>query len=159
MGFQQCDVCVLVEDDVVLSPDAFRLSLWIQEVVIAAKASAEQVRIAAEAQKEQLALQGEGQKLQQIAEAEGILAIGKAEAAAKQLMLDSYKAAGSDAFVKVEIAKALADGTKGIQGYLPNNFNPTIISGNFTDAIEQILKFSGIPSTGNLNPTPAAATK
>lgn len=31
MGFQQCDVCVLVEDDVVLSPDAFRLSLWIQE--------------------------------------------------------------------------------------------------------------------------------
>lgn len=68
-----------------------------------------------------------------------------------------------DIFGKVEWQeakqRALADGTKGIQGYLPNNFNPTIISGNFTDAIEQILKFSGIPSTGNLNPTPAAATK
>lgn len=30
MGFQRCDFCVLVEDDVLLSPDAFRLSLWIQ---------------------------------------------------------------------------------------------------------------------------------
>lgn len=110
-----------------------------EQVTIAAKAQAEQVRVAAEAQKEQMALQGEGMKLQQVAEAEGILAIGKAKASAQQLMLDSWKAAGPEAYAKVEIAKSLAEGTKGIQGYLPNNFNPTVISGNFMDAIQQIL--------------------
>lgn len=114
-----------------------------EKTIIAAKAAAERVKIAAEAEKEQMALKGEGQKLQKIAEAEGILAVGKAEAAAKQLMLDSYKAAGPDAFVKVEIAKAMAEGTKGIQGYLPNNFNPTIISDNFMNAVEQILQSKG----------------
>lgn len=111
-----------------------------EQVTVAAKAQAEQVRVAAEAQKEQMALTGEGMKLQQVAEAEGILAIGKAKANAQQLLLDSWKAAGPEAYAKVEIAKAMAEGTKGIQGYLPNNFNPTVISGNFMDAIEQILK-------------------
>lgn len=121
-----------------------------EQVTIAAKAAAEQVRVAAEASKEQKALEGEGEKLKMIAEAEGTLAKGKAEANAKELMLTSYKAAGADAYVKVEIANALAEGTKGIQGYLPNNFNPTIISGNFTDAIEQILKFgAGVPTAAN----------
>ena len=110
-----------------------------EQVTIAAKAAAEQVRVAAEAEKEKSSLEGEGKKLSMIAVAEGTLAMGKAEATAKQLMLDSYKAAGQDAFVKVEIAKHLAEGTKGIQGYLPNNFNPTVISGNFMDAIMQIL--------------------
>ena len=73
------------------------------------------------------------------AEAEGILAVGRAEATAKQLMIDSYKTAGPDAYAKIQIAASLAEGTKGIQGYLPNNFNPTIISGNFMDSIQAIL--------------------
>lgn len=120
-----------------------------EQVTIAAKAAAEQVRVAAEAEKDKLGLQGEGVKMQKIAEAEGILATGKAEATAKQLMLDSYKAAGADAFVKVEIAKALSDGTKNIQGYLPNNFNPTIISDNFLGALESILKPIGVPLAPN----------
>lgn len=119
-----------------------------EQVTIAAKAAAEQVRVAAEAKKEQMALEGEGEKLRMIAEAEGTLAKGKAEATAKQLMLDSYKAAGPEAYVKVEIAKALSEGTKSIQGYLPNNFNPTVISGNFMDAIMQIMN----PTPGNLVP-------
>lgn len=110
-----------------------------QQVTIAAKAAATQVEVAAEAAKKQAELQGEGKKLGMTAEAEGILAIGKAEAAAKQLLLDSYKAAGADAFRQIEVAKALSEGTKGIQGYLPNNFNPTVISGNFMDAIQTIL--------------------
>lgn len=117
-----------------------------EKTIIAAKAAAERVTIAAEAEKNQMALKGEGLKLQQIAESQGILAIGEAEAKAKQLMLDSYKAAGPDAFVKVEVAKAMAEGTKGINGYLPNNFNPTIISGNFLDAVEQVLKVQSVTS-------------
>ncbi len=110
-----------------------------QQVTIAAKAAATQVTVAAEAAKQQAQLEGEGKKLGMTAEAEGILAVGKAEAAAKQLLFDSYKAAGPDAYRQIEVAKALSEGTKGIQGYLPNNFNPTIISGNFMDAIKNIL--------------------
>lgn len=110
-----------------------------ERVIIAAKAASEQVTIAAEAQKKQLEMEGEGKKLSMIAVAEGTLAMGKAEAASKQLLLDSYKAAGSNAYVQVEIAKAMAEGTKNIQGYLPNNFNPTVISGNFLDAIQSIV--------------------
>jgi regulator of protease activity HflC (stomatin/prohibitin superfamily) len=109
------------------------------QVTIAAKAAAEQVIVAAEAAKKQSEMAGEGKKLGMTAEAEGILAVGKAEAQAKQLMIDSYKAAGPDAYAKIQIAQSLAEGTKGIQGYLPNNFNPTIISGNFMDSIQAIL--------------------
>jgi len=109
------------------------------QVTIAAKAAAEQVEVAAEAAKKQAELQGEGKRLGMTAEAEGILAVGKAEAQAKQLMIDSYKAAGPDAYAKIQIAQSLAEGTKGIQGYLPNNFNPTIISDNFMGSIQSIL--------------------
>jgi len=110
-----------------------------EQVTVAATAAASQVTIAAEAQKKQAELEGEGQRLGMTAKADGILAVGRAEAQAKQLMIDSYKAAGPDAYAKIQIAQSLADGTKGIQGYLPNNFNPTIISVNFTEAIETIL--------------------
>ncbi len=110
-----------------------------EQVTVNAEAQAKQVTIAAEAAKQQAQLAGEGKRLGMTAEAEGILAVGRAEATAKQLMIDSYKAAGPDAYAKIQIAQSLADGTKGIQGYLPNNFNPTIISGNFTEAIETIL--------------------
>lgn len=122
-----------------------------EQVTINAKAQATQVTVAAEAEKQKMALQGEGMKLQQTAEAEGILAIGKAKAASQQLLLDSWKAAGPEAYAKVEIAKSMAEGTKNIQGYLPNNFNPTVISGNFMDAIQQIFSVSR-PAT----PAPAA---
>lgn len=109
------------------------------QVTIAAKAQAEQVVVAAEAAKKQAEMAGEGKKLGMTAEAEGILAVGRAEAQAKQLMIDSYKAAGPDAYAKIQIAQSLAEGTKGIQGYLPNNFNPTIITGNFMDGVQAIL--------------------
>ncbi len=114
-----------------------------EQVTVAATASASQVTIAAEAAKKQAELAGEGKRLGMTAEADGILAVGRAEATAKQLMIDSYKAAGPDAYAKILIAQSLADGTKGIQGYLPNNFNPTIISGNFMDAIQAILAGRG----------------
>lgn len=110
-----------------------------EQVTIAAKAQAEQVRVAAEAEKEKQALEGEGKKLFMLAVAQGTLEQGKAEATAKLLMLDSYKEAGTNAYVTVEVAKAMAEGTKNIQGYLPNNFNPTIVSDNFMNAVQSIM--------------------
>ena len=110
-----------------------------QQVTIAAKAAASQVTIAAEATKTQAELQGQGKKLGMTAEAEGILAMGRAKATAQELLVASYKEAGADAYAKIQIAQSLAEGTKGIQGYLPNNFNPTILAGNFMDSITAIL--------------------
>jgi regulator of protease activity HflC (stomatin/prohibitin superfamily) len=110
-----------------------------EQVTVAATATASQVTIAAEAQKKQAELAGEGKRLGMTAEADGILAVGKAEATARQLLIDSYKNAGADAYMKIQIAQSLAEGTRGIQGYLPNNFNPTVLAGNFGDAIAAIV--------------------
>lgn len=117
-----------------------------ERVIIAAKAQQQQLQIEAEGQKQKLTLEAEGKQAAMEATAKGTLAMGQAEAKAKELMLNAYMAAGTNAYVQVEVAKALAEGTKGIQGYLPNNFNPTIISGNFTDAIQQILKVTSAPA-------------
>lgn len=110
-----------------------------ERVIIAAKAQQQQLQIEAEGQKQKLTLEAEGKQAAMEATAKGTLAMGQAEAKAKELMLNAYMAAGTNAFVQVEIAKALSDGTKGIQGYLPNNFNPSVISANFMDAVRTIM--------------------
>lgn len=110
-----------------------------EQVTIAAKAAATQVTVAAEAQKQQMTLEGEGKKAQMTATADGTLAMGKAEAAAKQLLLASWNAAGTNAYVQVEVAKALSSGIQGIQGYLPNNINPTILSDSFVTGVKALM--------------------
>lgn len=126
-----------------------------QQVEINAKAQAQQVTIAAEAQKEQMRLSGEGQKLQQEAQADGILAQGRAEAKAKELMLQAYMSAGTNAFVQVEVAKALAAGFQNIQGYLPENIHISTLSQNFLDAMSSI--FNRPPGTPGPPGTPVNA--
>jgi regulator of protease activity HflC (stomatin/prohibitin superfamily) len=116
-----------------------------EQVMVAAKAQAAQVELAANAEKTKLELEGEGKKLAMVAVADGTLAMGKADAAAKQLLVESYKGAGQDAYVQIQVAQSLAEGTKSIQGYLPNNFNPTVISENFVNAIQSVLG-SKVPS-------------
>lgn len=115
-----------------------------ERVIIAARAQQQQLQIEAEGQKQKLTLEAEGKQAAMEATAKGTLAMGEAEAKAKELMLNAYMAAGTNAYVQVEVAKALAEGTKSIQGYLPNNFNPTVISGNFMDAIRQIMTVSPV---------------
>jgi regulator of protease activity HflC (stomatin/prohibitin superfamily) len=117
-----------------------------EQVMVAAKAQAAQVELAANAEKTKLELEGEGKKLAMVAVADGTLAMGKADAAAKQLLVESYKGAGQDAYVQIQVAQSLAEGTKSIQGYLPNNFNPTVISENFVNAIQSVLG-GKVPST------------
>lgn len=97
-------------------------------VIIAAKANAEQVTVAADA--EQKAAQ---------AKATAIEAIGKAEADAKKLQLGAYAVPGADAFVQIEVAKAMASGFQNINGYLPQNMGVNVLSENFLNSIKTLV--------------------
>jgi regulator of protease activity HflC (stomatin/prohibitin superfamily) len=108
-------------------------------MTLGAQAENEKVIIAAKADQQKQTLEAEGRKAAMIATAEGTLAMGKAEAASKELMLKSYMAAGTNAYVQVEVAKAVAEAFKGIQGYLPENMNITTLSRGFVDAVGNIM--------------------
>lgn len=110
-----------------------------EKVIIAAKAAAEQVTIAAEAEKQKMVLEGEGKKLSMVSIADGTLAQGKADAVSKELLLTAYNKAGTNAFIQIEIAKAVSEGFKNIQGYLPEKINITTLSRNFVDAVGNIM--------------------
>lgn len=105
-----------------------------QEQILKAQAEAEQVKLAALAQKEQDRLQGEGLELRKIAEARGVLALGKAEATAKELMLKAYVGQGGQRFAQVEISKALGQGIQKIY-YVPADMNITTLAKDFNNAI------------------------
>jgi len=112
-----------------------------EKVVIAAKAAAEQVKVAAEAKKAQMELEGEGKKLQQIAEAEGVLAMGKAEAQAKQLLFAAWSTPGVDSYVTVQVAgpEGVSGAFKNIQGYIPSDMKINVLSQSFVDALKSVV--------------------
>lgn len=107
--------------------------------VLKATATQKQVELAAEAEKQKLILEATGTRDASLLQAEGILAKGKAEAEAKKLALSAYAVPGADAFVKVEVAKAFADSTKGIQGYLPESMHIYTLGSNFMKAVDSVL--------------------
>lgn len=109
-----------------------------KQVEIAAAAAAKQVEIAAEANKQQLTLDGEGQKARMTAVADGTLAQGKAEAAARQLMLEAYAVKGADSWVKVEVSKNVAAAFQNIKGYLPSDMKVNLLTGNFNASVDAL---------------------
>jgi len=113
----------------------------------------------AEGKKQELILEAEGQKEASIAKAQGVLAMGKAEAEAKELLLKAWAVPGAESFVKVEVAKSVAEGFKNVQGYLPGDLKISTLSGSFVEAIESITgrKPGVVPVTGT--PPAAPATK
>ena len=107
------------------------------KVVLSAEASAKQVELAAEAQKKQAVLAAEGEKESGELRAQAILAIGEAEAQATKLKLSAYAVEGADAFIKIEVAKQMAEGFKNIRGYLPQDMKINLLSESFLDAVRQ----------------------
>lgn len=99
-----------------------------QTQVNAAKAAAERVTVAAEAEAKAGTLK-----------AQAILALGQAEAQATKLKMEAYNAAGSENFVRMEVAKSVAEGFKGVQGYLPADMKINLLSSNFMDAVAAIM--------------------
>lgn len=118
--------------------------------VMVLKATAEQEKqvLAAKGQQQQLLLEAEGKKGAMIATAEGTLAMGKAEAQAKELLLKAYAVQGADAWVKVEVSKNLGTAFAGIKGYLPEKMTINTFTDNFLKGLDV--------STGNAIVAPAA---
>jgi len=120
-----------------------------QQVVLAAEAQAKQVEfaanakkieitLAAEAQKSRDELEGEGLKLRKLAESEGVLALGKATAEAKKLMLVAYEGEGGRRFAEVEKARSLGEGISKIY-YIPPELTINAIAKDFDNAVTVAL--------------------
>ncbi len=110
-----------------------------EKAVIAAQAQQKRVLLEAEGQKQRSILEADGIKAAMIAKAEGTLAQGKAEANAKELMLKAYMAAGTNAYVQVEVAKSMSDAYKNISGYLPHDLHVTTLTENFMNGVKSIV--------------------
>ncbi len=95
---------------------------------------------AAEAQKEQVVLAAQGEKEAGENRAAAIIAIGRAEAEAQKLRLSAYSVPGSDNFTRIQIANSMATAFSNIKGYMPQGMTVNLLSSNFTDAIENLLK-------------------
>ncbi len=111
-----------------------------EQQVLAAGASAKQVELAAQADKNRNVLAAEGEKEASFLRAAAIEALGKAEAEANRLKLNSYAAEGAEAFVRIEVAKSMADGFKNISGYLPGDMTINLLSESFLRAVESVVR-------------------
>jgi len=105
-----------------------------------AQADNERAIIAAHAEQQKRVLEAEGQRDADIAKSKGVLALGQAEAEANKLRLQSYAVPGADTFAKIEIAKQLAPAFSGIKGFLPADMKVNLLTGNFVDAVEAMMK-------------------
>ncbi len=120
-----------------------------QQRILAAEAAKRQVVLNAEAEQQKLVLEATGTRDARLLEAEGLLAVGKAEAEAQKLRLSAYAVEGADAFVKIEVAKALAAAHQQVRGYLPADMNIYTLGNNFIEAIDAVLGRS--PSAASLD--------
>jgi regulator of protease activity HflC (stomatin/prohibitin superfamily) len=104
--------------------------------ILAATGQSEQSRIEAEGIKAKLIAEAEGKKQAMIATAEGTLAMGKAEATSRELMLQAFNVKGADGWVKVEVSKNLSTAFGGIKGYIPQGMNLTVLSDSYLKAVD-----------------------
>jgi regulator of protease activity HflC (stomatin/prohibitin superfamily) len=107
--------------------------------VLKAQKQAEQQVLAAEAAKKQQVLEAEAEKESGVLRAEAILAIGRAEAEAQKVRLQAYAVEGADNFVRIEIAKSIAEANQGVQGYIPEGMTINVFTDRMLKAIEQIV--------------------
>lgn len=110
-----------------------------EQVVLESEGAAAQQVNAAKAEAQKVVLAANAEKEAGLARASAILAIGTAEAEATKLKLAAYSVPGSDNFVKVEVSKQMAEAFKGIQGYLPEHMNVTLLSDSFLKAVEGLM--------------------
>lgn len=108
--------------------------------VLEAQKRAEQEVLAAEADKKKKVLEAEAEKEAGELRAAAILAIGRAEADAQKLQLQAYAVEGADAFVRIEIAKSIAEANSGVQGYIPEGMTINVITDRILTAIESIVR-------------------
>lgn len=111
-----------------------------QVTVLKAEADNQRAIIAAKAEQQKRVLEAEGKRDADIAEAKGIIARGEAEAEANKLKLQSYAVPGAEIFARIEIAKQVAPAFSGVKGWLPQDMKVNLLTANFMDSVEQMMK-------------------
>jgi regulator of protease activity HflC (stomatin/prohibitin superfamily) len=106
---------------------------------LAEQAAAKRVEFAATADKNRNVLAAEGEQQAALLRAQAIEALGKAEAEATRLKLSAYSAEGSEAFVRIEVSKSMAEAFKNIDGYLPQDMTVNLLSDSFLRAVEAVV--------------------
>jgi regulator of protease activity HflC (stomatin/prohibitin superfamily) len=110
-----------------------------EQQVLDATAAAKRVELAAEADKNRNVLAATGEQEAALLRAQAITALGKAEAEATRLKLSAYSAEGSEAFVRIEVAKSMSDAFKNIEGYLPQDMTINLLSDSFLHAVQSVV--------------------
>ncbi len=122
--------------------------------VLEAQKKAEQEILAAEADKKKVVLQAEAEKESGELRAAAILALGKAEAEATKLQLQAYAVEGAESFVRIEIAKSIAEANSGVQGYIPEGMTINVITDRILSAIDSIVRPTTAATASTASATP-----
>ena len=107
--------------------------------ILAAEKKKQERVLAAEADKREQVLMAEGEMEAGVLKAQAIIAIGEAEARAKEVNLMAYAVEGADNFVKIEIAESLSKGFENIDGYLPQNMQINVLTDSFMKSLSAVL--------------------
>lgn len=110
-----------------------------EQQVLDATAAAKRVELSAEADKNRNVLAATGEQQAALLRAQAIEALGKAEAEATRLKLSAYSAEGSEAFVRIEVAKSMSEAFKNIDGYLPQDMTVNLLGDSFLNAVQSVV--------------------
>ena len=113
--------------------------------VLAAQQRAEQEVLGAEAAKKKQVLAAEAEKDAGLLRADAIIAIGQAEADAKKVQLQAFAVDGAANFVRIEIARAIAEANQGVRGYIPEGMTINVVTDRIMSAIDRIAGSSTSP--------------
>lgn len=110
-----------------------------ENVITTQKADSEKQVLAARANAEAVIANAEAQKQQEVQRAVGILAVGKAEAEANKLKLESFQGTGGENYTKIEVAKQVAVAFSNNKGYLPANMSINLLTDSFDKSVNLLL--------------------
>lgn len=106
-----------------------------QKIVLAAQAEADrQIAVSA------------ATKQAEINRAVGIEAVGRAQAAANQLLLSSYAVKGGDLYTRIQVARSLGDAFSGVKGYLPQGMSMNLVAENYDKAVSLLMNSQQTPA-------------
>ncbi len=107
--------------------------------ILKAEELAQKQVLAAESEKKQTVLRAEAEKDSGVLRAQGIEAVGKAETDVIKLRLSAYAVPGAEAFVRVEVAKHMAEAYGNIKGYLPSDMKVNLLTESFLKSVDSLM--------------------
>lgn len=129
----------ILEQEAVSQKAIIEASANAKNVIVTQDAESKRITIAAQAEKDRNVLIAQGEKEAALNRAQAIKALGEANAEAQRLQLSAYSAPGSESYVRIEVAKSLAQAFSGVKGYLPANVNYTTVGKDFGGAVNALV--------------------